>query len=371
MSRPPRPPEPIVDNKTHHSIEVSWEPYFAKLQARMTDADGRLRVELHSSRFEDSWELAYKGYDVRCVLSSLEDNVEYSIRYRFGNDHGWGEFSNPLPVRTLKKPLSGEDIHRALRRKNADDLLRVLESREASVDAPDDRGFSPLSVAAMDAELELCNLLLEHRADVNWTGENGKTCLMQVSYKGKPEVVQWLLDNGASVSMRDRKGMSALHYAADGEQLDTLRLLLTAKADPHARDNLGCTALIRCAMLKNNGNSAVAVILLGAGARVYDTDSSGQTALFHCAINRHEKMASVLLDNGADPLATNSQGVSPLKVAEAQDRKNMRNLFQDCLAKRKAEAAAVGGDSGGGGKVDAGKSGGGRSGAAARPIGKK
>ncbi|PAA93512.1 hypothetical protein BOX15_Mlig016313g1 [Macrostomum lignano] len=339
--RPPKPQGPLqVDKATHHSLELNWEAQLQQSAAEQSGEDGRLRVEVQWCRFENTWEVAYKGFDVRCVCAGLEPNQEYQVRIRFGNGHGWGDFSEPVTSKTAAKPFSGEDLHRCIRRRNLDALVNALETGEANPNAPDDKGFTPLAEAALEGLLDYCQALLDHRADVNWSGDNGKTCLMLVAYKGKPEVLQWLLESAnASLHPRDRNGLSALHYAVDGEQLDNVRLLLDAGADLHAKDNAGCTPLLRCAQHRNNGNSALAVELLNRGALVDETDSSGQTALFYCVMNRHEKLAAVLLHHGADIRATNSRGLSVLKATDGQqpDRKAMRELLLEHEEKRRSE----------------------------------
>uniref|UniRef100_A0A1I8IRC9 ANK_REP_REGION domain-containing protein n=1 Tax=Macrostomum lignano TaxID=282301 RepID=A0A1I8IRC9_9PLAT len=116
---------------------------------------------------------------------------------------------------------------------------------------------------------------------------------MLVCYRGILPSIRQLLDRGASRLKRDRKGSTALHYAVDGEKLEAISLLLNfcpesdavdreSKSDKalvdeqgeepmrsellSARDASGCCAIVRCAMLKNNGNPDVTKALLDAGA---------------------------------------------------------------------------------------------------------
>ncbi|CAG9462535.1 unnamed protein product [Pedinophyceae sp. YPF-701] len=62
--------------------------------------------------------------------------------------------------------------------------------------------------------------LVASGADVNATGEKGRTPLIVCGECGSPEVAKLLLDKGADVNAQDDDGKTALHLAADAYRND-------------------------------------------------------------------------------------------------------------------------------------------------------
>ncbi|VDK73871.1 unnamed protein product [Dibothriocephalus latus] len=128
----------------------------------------------------------------------------------------------------------------------------------------------------------------------------GKTALMLAAFKGNTECVCHLIEAGARIDHADRSGLSAIHYAVDGEHRATVQRLIELGADPNAKDsNLQWTPLLRCAGLKNNGNTDVAQQLILMGARIDEQDVHGKTALHNAIICKHAALCQLLLEHGA------------------------------------------------------------------------
>jgi ankyrin repeat protein len=85
---------------------------------------------------------------------------------------------------------------------------------------------TPLHFAAEHGLLEVAQILLERKADVNSQNNHGSTPLLLASEFGHPDVVQLLLDHNADLSVRDADGDTPLHCAAVGGQLEVARILL-------------------------------------------------------------------------------------------------------------------------------------------------
>uniref|UniRef100_A0A1I8J7C0 Fibronectin type-III domain-containing protein n=1 Tax=Macrostomum lignano TaxID=282301 RepID=A0A1I8J7C0_9PLAT len=175
MPIPPKPPALKITAVTHQSLELSWETLHAKLTGVLSAQDGKLKSEVQVQRSDqpqpDSWDVAYKGYDTKCTVTGLSDSQSYSLRFRFGVDSGWGEFSNPQSVKTARRLYTGEDLHRLVRLEKLQELQRVLDTGEANPNAPDDKGFSPLMQAALAGKAESCEMLINSGAQVDWCGE--------------------------------------------------------------------------------------------------------------------------------------------------------------------------------------------------------
>jgi ankyrin repeat protein len=95
---------------------------------------------------------------------------------------------------------------------------------------------------------------------------------------GQTEVVALLLEAGAPVNEKDSAEDTALHHAADWGREEIVRLLIRHKGDVNAISN-GRTPLHVAASSEKRSASAVARLLLDAGARVNAKDGGGRTPL--------------------------------------------------------------------------------------------
>lgn len=131
------------------------------------------------------------------------------------------------------------------------DILRVLLAKEKElVNAPDDRGASPLHVSA---------------------------CYGHVS------CLRYLLQAGARVGDKDLDGATALHFAAASGHLDCIKdLVAIGNADPNERTNGGETPVYFAA--QEGHLDCVQWLLEGAGADPLVTSNDGMTPLHGAAL---------------------------------------------------------------------------------------
>lgn len=88
----------------------------------------------------------------------------------------------------------------------------------------------------------------------------------------------------------------------------------------------------------NSGPSADTVnALVNGGASVHARTADGWAPLHCAALNGHWRCAELLLLRGADPAAVNSEGLTPLEVAEADER--LSEAQREALRRVLAEAA--------------------------------
>jgi len=98
---------------------------------------------------------------------------------------------------------------------------------------------SPLMLAALAGELELCRLLIERDADVNKTGW---TPLHYAATNGHLEVMRMLLDQNAYIDAESPNGTTPLMMAAHYGSVGAVKLLLESGADPTLRNMQGLSA---------------------------------------------------------------------------------------------------------------------------------
>ena len=138
-----------------------------------------------------------------------------------------------MPDTPLIKAVKDEDMATVRRLASTDQLNKGGEY-----------GRRPLHWAARYGRREAAQVLVDHKADVNSTDDNGgNTPLQQAAYKGHTTIAQFLLKNKAQVNAVDEWKWTPLIYAARMGHPDTVQSLLASNADPDLRDDKGKTAL--------------------------------------------------------------------------------------------------------------------------------
>ncbi len=124
---------------------------------------------------------------------------------------------------------------------------------------------------------ELVHLLLDHEANPNIKGPDGRTPLMCAAFKEDVKGVHALLAHHADPNLRDNEGKSVLYYAfLLHSNPEVLRQLLAYGADVNAQDDTGSTPLMHATF---DPDPASIQILLAEHAEINHRDARGHTAL--------------------------------------------------------------------------------------------
>lgn len=126
-------------------------------------------------------------------------------------------------------------------RQSAWEVAKVLIANPATlVEVRSSKDESPLMLAAIKGQLEVCRQLIARDADVN---KPGWTPLHYAASGGKTEVVQLLLEHYAYIDAESPNGSTPLMMAAMYGTTDTVKALLAAGADPGLKNSRGLGAL--------------------------------------------------------------------------------------------------------------------------------
>ncbi|RZJ60691.1 MAG: ankyrin repeat domain-containing protein, partial [Flavobacterium sp.] len=99
----------------------------------------------------------------------------------------------------------------AARQGNVPVLKEIFRIKE-DLNVKDDKGFTPLIIAAYNNRPEAVLALLEAGADVNEADYGGNTALMGASFKGYGDVVRILISSGADLDAQHGNGGTALMF---------------------------------------------------------------------------------------------------------------------------------------------------------------
>jgi ankyrin repeat protein len=105
------------------------------------------------------------------------------------------------------------------------------------------RDLTPLMIAAGNGNVDIINVLLENKADLNAKGDNGKTSLTIALRRNNLQTAQLLIEKGADINTRDDKGVTPLMWASYEGRLETVKFILKNKPEVNASNNKDRTAL--------------------------------------------------------------------------------------------------------------------------------
>ena len=182
-------------------------------------------------------------------------------------------------------------------------VLILIEGYEANVNMKDEMGQTPLHrVAARgDDAVNMLELLIKKRANPDTTDKNGQSPLHAAAIRGDVNMVTKLLDVPAvkqAVNAADKNGQTPMHMAAKNGRAEVVLLLYNEGADKGVQDEEGKTPLHTAAQY---GKSQVVAYFRGLPDWKKDRaarDKNGQLPLHLAAkISSDQATIEMLLDH--------------------------------------------------------------------------
>jgi uncharacterized protein len=222
-----------------------------------------------------------------------------------------------------------KDFFDAIRTGDRDRVSEMIAADEALLNATDENGLGPFTVAKYSGRNEIAALLLEkgveldifaacvagaeprvvelaggERELIQSYSQDGWTPLHLACFFNHPAIAEALILYGADVQARSRNPMqnAPLHAAAAGRSREAVRILLQHGADVNAKQEGGWTALHAASQ---NGDVEMVQLLIASGAHVHARAGNNQNALDLALTKGHQAVVDIL-----DVYATSERGAS-------------------------------------------------------------
>ncbi|MBN9468785.1 MAG: ankyrin repeat domain-containing protein [Bosea sp.] len=181
---------------------------------------------------------------------------------------------------------------------SSSDLAEVSRLIAAGTDLEqrDGQGQTPLLRAVAGNHVAVAKALLAAGASLNAQAANQDTPWLLAGASGRSEIIAAMLPLKPDLSLRNRYGGDALIPACERAHVETVKLLLTSGIDVNHVNNLGWTCLLE-------------IVILGDGGP------------------RHQQVAKLVLDAGANPNLADKDGVSPLAHARKRGQSEVAKLI--------------------------------------------
>ena len=102
------------------------------------------------------------------------------------------------------------------------DLCQRLIQKGADVNKP---GWAPLHYAATNGHLDVMNLLLDAHAYIDAASPNNTTPLMMAARYGTPSAVKLLLEAGADPMLKNDLGLNAIDFAVQASRMESADII--------------------------------------------------------------------------------------------------------------------------------------------------
>jgi ankyrin repeat protein len=164
---------------------------------------------------------------------------------------------------------------------------------------------------------ELVHYVHQNPDSINAQDANGATPLHKaVEFANNFKAIRFLHESGANVGAKDFAGNRPLHYALKiNNNENNIRILLDNGANPLSKNNNGETSLHFAAGLGKKTEMEEFLKLGSTREHIDIADNIGSTALVRALYAKNNLIIAKLLENGANPLITNTKRETLLHIA--------------------------------------------------------
>ncbi|MBI9069293.1 MAG: ankyrin repeat domain-containing protein [Salinivirgaceae bacterium] len=240
-------------------------------------------------------------------LSILSTIVIASIMFCFN--------LNVLSQSVENSVVENQDLFGAINEGNFDQVKQCIEKDPQIIEQRNQRGSTPLMLAANLGNAELLTYFIKKGASVNVDNGFGTTALHFASLSGNLESVKFLIKNGAKVNVKSQQGNSPIHYAARSGSFEIVKLLVDQGADIMVIGGNESNLILWAAM---GGNIEMYKYLESKNLDTKAVDKDGDGVLHWAGSGQSVEMCDFLVkERGLDIKWKNYSGKYPVEVAIA------------------------------------------------------
>jgi ankyrin repeat protein len=217
----------------------------------------------------------------------------------------------------------------------------IVEWERQRTDEPRDKwlppgGWTPLLLAARENCVACVDVLAKAGADLNVVDPERHTALIVALTNGHFDVAGRLIDHGADLDMQDEVGQTALWAAVDAHTMPD-----SNRPPPTEMDDRLTAWDIVTKLVEAGADVDVPLRQRVPYRTKIDRGAdgilgAGTTPLLRAAKTGDAKVVKLLLEHGANPLATGGRGVTGILLAA-----NVGTSESDRTGRRKTEAGAI------------------------------
>jgi ankyrin repeat protein len=191
-----------------------------------------------------------------------------------------------------------QDIHQAAKSGEFEKVKASIEEDHGLVNAKDDRGRTPLHLAAESGHIEIVEFLISSGAEINVADVNSNTPLHYTATAGKVEAAEFLLAKGAEVDARNHEKCTPLHLAASFNHKPIMKLLIEKGAEVDSKEYRGGTPLLLSVWRAGDLEAAKMLVNHGADINV-KIEGTWVTPIAMAAQYGYRDIVDYFIDKGA------------------------------------------------------------------------
>ncbi|RFU79741.1 ankyrin-3 [Trichoderma arundinaceum] len=259
--------------------------------------------------------------DKSCTNSlSLRDNdgnTAFTLAIRAGHLEVAKTIISAWPLRTYTElEGNGDDALHIAAECGNEDLVRFLLEKGWDVNAQGRNSQdTALHIASKAGAVVIVNLLLKNGANIDAEGQSKERPIHYAvrSHFNRSEVIQALMDGKANIDATDEDGATSLWKAAYGGQVQAVEELLKYSPNLDIPNNNNQWTPLHAAY----DNASITQMLIGKGANLEARDNYGRPPFFLATEYCYRNTVRAYLDTGLDPNMKLADGQTALHVASA------------------------------------------------------
>ncbi|KAJ5078036.1 ankyrin repeat-containing [Anaeramoeba ignava] len=254
-----------------------------------------------------------------CVLNYTEDRI--NVLLKAGADPN------------IQNPKGKTPFHLICELNPSLNLVKMFLESGASVDIQDLEGKTPLYAAIeQDATYDVIYELISKASNFEISDKTTNVTLLHLAFKKSLdlELIKIILERGAKINAQDSSKKTPLHYCTEKNKRQEIgKILLEIQKEKLNSGNLDDNTTSLNLFCEFSTDAETIKTLINKGADPLASDSEGQTPLHFACINHPTfEVVDILLRAGADPKSKNRRRQLPLHLAlEAKAEQNVLEML--------------------------------------------